>query len=45
MHSKARYSSDVTVELVKHSASDHDVAFAARVSTQGERSLRERIWL
>jgi thymidylate synthase (FAD) len=39
MHSKARYNSDVTVELVKHSASDHDVAFAARVSTQGERSL------
>jgi thymidylate synthase (FAD) len=33
------YSSDVTVELVKHSASDQDVAFAARVSTQGERSL------
>jgi thymidylate synthase (FAD) len=39
MHSKVRYNSDVTVELVKHSASDHDVAFAARVSTQGERSL------
>lgn len=33
------FSSDVTVELVKHSASDQDVAFAARVSTQGERSL------
>lgn len=34
-----KFSSDVTVELVKHSASDQDVAFAARVSTQGERSL------
>jgi len=33
------YSSDVTVELVKHSASDQDVAFAARVSTLGERSF------
>ena len=32
------FSSDVQVELVKHSASDQDVAFAARVSTQGERS-------
>ena len=27
--------SDVTVELVKHSASDSDVLFAARVSTVG----------
>lgn len=34
-----KFTSDVTVELVKHSASDQDVAFAARVSTQGERSL------
>jgi thymidylate synthase (FAD) len=33
-----KFSSDVTVELVKHSASDEDVAFAARVSTLGERS-------
>lgn len=33
------FSSDVTVELVKHSASDQDVVYAARVSTQGERSL------
>lgn len=33
------FRSDVQVELVKHSASDQDVAFAARVSTQGERSL------
>lgn len=29
----------MTVELVKHSASDQDIVFAARVSTQGERSL------
>lgn len=34
-----RYSSDVTVELVKASAADVDVVRAARVSTQGERSL------
>jgi thymidylate synthase (FAD) len=33
-----KFNSDVTVELVKHSASDEDVAFAARVSTLGERS-------
>ncbi|MGW0946793.1 FAD-dependent thymidylate synthase [Streptomyces sp. NPDC002623] len=33
--------SDVTVELVKHSASDSDVLFAARVSTVGEQSLDE----
>ena len=33
------FRSDVTVELVKASASDADVVFAARVSTQGERSL------
>ncbi|MET7686292.1 FAD-dependent thymidylate synthase [Streptomyces sp. NPDC005423] len=32
---------DVTVELVKHSASDSDVLFAARVSTVGEQSLDE----
>ena len=31
--------SDVTVELVRHSASDADVLFAARVSTQGEATL------
>lgn len=31
-------SSDITVEFVKHSASDTDIAFAARVSTLGERS-------
>ncbi len=36
---QVRFRSDVTVELVKSSASDADVVFAARVSTQGERSL------
>jgi len=36
---EVRFRSDVTVELVKASASDADVVFAARVSTQGERSL------
>ena len=35
----ARFRSDVTVELVKHLASDADVLFAARVSTKGEASL------
>jgi thymidylate synthase (FAD) len=34
-----RFRSDVTVELVKSSASDADVLFAARVSTAGEKSL------
>ena len=33
--------SDVSVELVKSSASDSDVLFAARVSTWGEQSLDE----
>ncbi|MEU1519703.1 FAD-dependent thymidylate synthase [Streptomyces sp. NPDC005811] len=33
--------SDVTVELVKSSAADSDVLFAARVSTLGEQSLEE----
>jgi thymidylate synthase (FAD) len=33
------FRSDVTVELVKASAADGDVVFAARVSTQGERSI------
>jgi thymidylate synthase (FAD) len=32
---------DVTVELVKHSASDADVLWAARVSTKGEQSLED----
>ncbi|MEV6982089.1 FAD-dependent thymidylate synthase [Sphaerisporangium sp. NPDC051017] len=31
--------SDVTVELVRHSAADSDVVWAARVSTAGEQSL------
>jgi thymidylate synthase (FAD) len=39
MINEVRFASDVTVELVKHSASDQDILFAARVSTQGERSL------
>src|SRR3954469_25633254 len=33
------FRSDVTVELVRASAQDSDVLFAARVSTQGEQSL------
>jgi thymidylate synthase ThyX len=36
-----RFRDDVTVELVKHSASDTDVLWAARVSTAGEQSLAE----
>lgn len=36
-----QFRSDVTVELVKASAADSDVAFAARVSTLGERSRPE----
>jgi len=35
------FRSDVTVELVKASASDADVLFAARVSTKGEQSLED----
>ncbi|MDJ1132653.1 FAD-dependent thymidylate synthase [Streptomyces iconiensis] len=35
------FRSDMTVELVKHSASDTDVLWAARVSTAGEQSLEE----
>lgn len=38
MFPELKFSSDVVVELVKHSASDDDVAFAARVSTLGERA-------
>ena len=34
----AKYSSDITVELIKHSASDMDVVTAAWVSTKGEQS-------
>ena len=36
-----RFRSDVTVELVKHAATDADVIFAARVSTKGEQSLED----
>ena len=35
------FRSDVTVELVRSSAGDADVLFAARVSTRGEASLEE----
>lgn len=35
------FRSDVTVELIKHAASDADVIWAARVSTRGESSLQE----
>src|SRR5919202_3863829 len=35
----ATFRSDITVELVRASAQDADVLFAARVSTQGEQSL------
>jgi thymidylate synthase (FAD) len=34
-----RFRSDMTVELIKHAASDADVLWAARVSTKGENSL------
>ncbi|MBC7273780.1 MAG: FAD-dependent thymidylate synthase [Streptomyces sp.] len=40
-HSDVETRSDVTVELVKSSASDADVLFAARVSTLGDQSLDE----
>jgi thymidylate synthase (FAD) len=39
--SEIRFRSDVTVELVKQSAGDQDVLWAARVSTAGEKSLDE----
>jgi thymidylate synthase (FAD) len=35
------FRSDVTVELVRSSAQDSDVLFAARVSTKGEQSLED----
>ncbi|KAF4408727.1 MULTISPECIES: FAD-dependent thymidylate synthase [Streptomyces] len=38
---KPSFRSDVTVELVKCSAADSDVLWAARVSTAGEQSLEE----
>ena len=37
--SEIQFRSDVTVELVRASANDADVLFAARVSTQGEQTL------
>jgi thymidylate synthase (FAD) len=36
-----KFRSDVTVELIKASASDADVVWAARVSTRGESSLED----
>ena len=36
-----QFRSDVTVELVRSSAEDADVLFAARVSTKGEQSLED----
>lgn len=39
--SEVTFRSDVTVELVRASASDADVIFAARVSTVGEQSLED----
>lgn len=38
---EVRFRSDMTVQLVKHSAADSDVLWAARVSTAGEQSLAE----
>ena len=35
------FRSDMTVELIKHAASDADVIWAARMSTKGEQSLAE----
>ncbi len=35
------FRSDMTVELIKHAASDADVVWAARVSTKGEQTLAE----
>jgi thymidylate synthase (FAD) len=35
------FRSDMTVELVRHSASDADVIWAARVSTRGEQALAD----
>jgi thymidylate synthase (FAD) len=39
--SEPSFRSEMTVELVKHSAADTDVLWAARVSTAGEQSLAE----
>ena len=38
-----QFRSDVTVELVRASANDSDVLFAARVSTQGEQTLEAAV--
>ncbi|MGH8867334.1 MAG: FAD-dependent thymidylate synthase [Actinomycetes bacterium] len=38
---EVEFRSDVTVELVKATAADADILFAARVSTKGERSLED----
>lgn len=38
---KPSFRSDMTVDLVKHTAGDSDVLWAARVSTAGEQSLEE----
>ena len=38
---EVQFRSDVTVELVRSSAQDSDVLFAARVSTQGEQTLEQ----
>lgn len=42
MH-EIEFKSDVTVELVRSSARDADVLFAARVSTQGEQTLDDAL--
>lgn len=39
--SEIRFRSDMTVELVRSSAHDSDVVFAARVSTMGEQTLAD----
>ena len=41
MTAEISFRTDVTVELVKHSAGDADVVWAARVSTKGEQSLED----
>jgi thymidylate synthase (FAD) len=41
MTDEIRFRGDMTVELVKHAASDADVIWAARVSTKGESSLAD----
>ena len=41
--SDVQFRSDVTVELVRSSAADSDVLFAARVSTQGEQTLESAL--